>query len=805
MVLVLPFNVLLLLGPLSSLILMASYGKLLVLAQIALITLINAFVLKLLHFYPRDKIVSIFYKLRELGNKEAKQMFFNCVFTSWISPCAVWANNSLKRTKFLLHSVLITISVHILCTAALYFYLKTYGLAYSNHPPIFHCFPDPFNVTTYDQGVNLSNTLIQICEITDACLPRIRLCSDNELPLDKLELIILPSIFILQLLSIVAGGTLQWLGRYHRMLSISKKLRMVSPRLIQFLLIDLLLNPNHDASAREYILKMFRKSDEYYDTAKKSLEAFKRLPETDQNYPLFKFLVTMFTEDYEGKYSSVWNGKPPMHVAVLKEHYSRWYLLGMIGGKLDALNGQKQSSKNLIAEKITSKTLQLDQLHFLTRWWIKRSLQKFGQNALHNATKSKNVRLMQMLLENGHDSCKVHYGTAPIDMAIQYRHQESIKLLLDYEAKVDFWKLVETDEEGFQIVIEHTGAEYSDQNGRTPTHFAARSEKTTCLKMLIEKNANINLEDTTGMTPLHMAAKFCRYDCIKLLLEHQAKINARDIRSMTPLHFAAKAGSFDCTKMLIENGADTLLEDHKGWKPLHFAVQAGSLDCLKMLVQNCADVLTKDHDGLTPLNFAVDGGPKECIKVLAETEDVNGRTLLNRLAETDQTDLISSLIIKADVDLNVKNRNGMTPLHCAARAGHYECMKLLLNHDADVELQDEEGRTPLHYVVQANDSECLILLLHHIGPDPNSVDRQGMTPLHYAAKNGFTDCLELLVENGGDTLRRDDAGCTPLDYAAQQGNSRCSKILRKSIQMSSRSLPPSVIKAGTAASIDGTI
>ena len=35
------------------------------------VRLMNAFVLKLLHFYPREKIVSIFYKLRELGNKEA--------------------------------------------------------------------------------------------------------------------------------------------------------------------------------------------------------------------------------------------------------------------------------------------------------------------------------------------------------------------------------------------------------------------------------------------------------------------------------------------------------------------------------------------------------------------------------------------------------------------------------------------------------------------------------------------------------------------------------------------------------------
>ena len=89
------------------------------------VRLMNAFVLKLLHFYPREKIVSIFYKLRELGNKEAKQMFFNCVFTSWISPCAVWANNSLKRTKFLLHSVLITISVLQGETLDIWFQIKS--------------------------------------------------------------------------------------------------------------------------------------------------------------------------------------------------------------------------------------------------------------------------------------------------------------------------------------------------------------------------------------------------------------------------------------------------------------------------------------------------------------------------------------------------------------------------------------------------------------------------------------------------------------------------------------------------------
>lgn len=725
MFLTLPFNILLLFGPLSSLIMTACYGRIIVFAQIVVIILMNFIIMKLIHFYPQEKIVSAFYQLRELGNKEANQTFLNAIFTSWISPCTVWANNSLKRTKFLLHSVIITVSINTCYTAALYVCVRVIGLTHLEQPPIFHCFAGPvsINESAYELVVNSSGPWIQTCEKTDACLPRIRLCSVAETSLEKMENIILPFVISCQLLSILAGGVLQWLGSYHRMFNIAMKLGIVSPRLLYFFFNDLLSNPNHDEGPFECILNLLNKSNEYREAVEASLETLKKLPSQAQKIQFFKNLSQSPAEIFPNP--SVWNGRPPMHVAVLKAQYFKWTLLGMIGGRPDALNGLTQSSTNFIAEKISNATLQLDQLHYLTRWWIKRVFERFGQNALHSATKKADVRLMQILLENGYDSSTTHAGETPIELAIRNKHHESIRVLLEFRASLDFLKLIETDVEGFKIAIEYSGPEYNDLLGRTPSHYAAQSDKAACLKILIEKNADVSKEDKIGMTPLHMAAKFGGYDCMKLLLQNNADINARDKKGRTPLHLAAHAGSISCLKLLIEKGA--------------------------MLLE-------KDNRNFTPLNYAFIKNSKECLKMLVTTPNYNGQTLLHQLVEANQTESIDLLIwLLQGVDLNVKDRDGKTPLHCAATSGQYSCMKLLIDHSADVDAMDEEGKKPLHYAIQADNSECTKLLLQH-SCQVNTDDNQGMTPLHYAAKNGFSDCFELLEKNSVDTLREDHKG-----------------------------------------------
>jgi len=75
-VLALPFNILLLLGPVFSLVLSASYFRQLVLVQIAANIALNFFILKSLHFqelHLLDIIRKFYNDMKEYGSKESNQ------------------------------------------------------------------------------------------------------------------------------------------------------------------------------------------------------------------------------------------------------------------------------------------------------------------------------------------------------------------------------------------------------------------------------------------------------------------------------------------------------------------------------------------------------------------------------------------------------------------------------------------------------------------------------------------------------------------------------------------------------------
>jgi ankyrin repeat protein len=54
------------------------------------------------------------------------------------------------------------------------------------------------------------------------------------------------------------------------------------------------------------------------------------------------------------------------------------------------------------------------------------------------------------------------------------------------------------------------------------------------------------------------------------------------------------------------------------------------------------------------------------------------------------------LLLEHGADPNIKNKDGITPLHWAVfKSGvHVEVVKLLLEHGADPNIQNKKGRTP---------------------------------------------------------------------------------------------------------------
>jgi len=152
-----------------------------------------------------------------------------------------------------------------------------------------------------------------------------------------------------------------------------------------------------------------------------------------------------------------------------------------------------------------------------------------------------------------------------------------------------------------------------------------------------------------------------------------------------------------------------------------------------------------------------------------------------------------------EINPNIRNKDGETPLHIVAGRSHPEAVKLLLDHGADPNAQNKEGKTPLHYAAERCDVDVVKLLLQY-GADPNARDDNGQTPLHrvtdkpidividkpsilYYRKvgpalyfllgklglvNDEGSCAEvigLLVKHGADVNAKDKYGKTPLGCA----------------------------------------
>lgn len=72
-----------------------------------------------------------------------------------------------------------------------------------------------------------------------------------------------------------------------------------------------------------------------------------------------------------------------------------------------------------------------------------------------------------------------------------------------------------------------------------------------------------------------------------------------------------------------------------------------------------------------------------------------GEELNEAVRRGDQGKVVRLLHEKADVNFHDPTY-GWTPLHNAAREGHFEIFKLLLSKGADPSSKDAMGQTPLH-------------------------------------------------------------------------------------------------------------
>jgi ankyrin repeat protein len=428
-----------------------------------------------------------------------------------------------------------------------------------------------------------------------------------------------------------------------------------------------------------------------------------------------------------------------------------------------------------------------------------------GWTPLHLACEYGHEAVVSLLLEKGADmNAKSYGGWTPLHLACKCGHEAVVSVLLERGAdsnvkKSDAWSPLSDD-----------GWTPLSDNGSTPLHMASRNGHESIVSLLLERGADVNVKKSDGWTPLSYACRMGHEAIISLLLERGADVNAKDKGGKTPLHKASWKGHESVISLLLEKGADVNVKDKDGktplhcacgyngresivsWggeTPLHNASWKGHESVISLLLERGADVNVKDNDGKTPLHCACGYNGRESIV------SWGGETPLHNASWKGHESVIS-LLLEKGADVNVKDNDGKTPLHCACGyngcespillvgetplhkaswKGHESVISLLLENGADVNINDKDGKTPLHYACGYNGCESIVSLLLEKGADIEAKDKSGWTPLHEASMKGHESIVSLLLREGAEFNAKINDGATLLYAGKVHWASECGK------------------------------
>jgi ankyrin repeat protein len=157
-------------------------------------------------------------------------------------------------------------------------------------------------------------------------------------------------------------------------------------------------------------------------------------------------------------------------------------------------------------------------------------------------------------------------------------------------------------------------------------------------------------------------------------------------------------------------------------------------------------------------------------------------TAAHLAAREGNTKIMSTLLTAPGINLQIRNREGRTPLHIAAMHNKIGAVKLLLQrHVKLIDMRDNMGRTAFLWAAPRGHVEVLKVLKQH-GQDLNeSTTKNGWTALHLAAESDRVDAVKFLVANGTNKNAKvrdgQRKGLTAKQVAEQKGKNRVLEFL----------------------------
>lgn len=135
-------------------------------------------------------------------------------------------------------------------------------------------------------------------------------------------------------------------------------------------------------------------------------------------------------------------------------------------------------------------------------------------------------------------------------------------------------------------------------------------------------------------------------------------------------------------------------------------------------------------------------------------------------------DIVEQLVLegKSTVNVNEKDKFGVTALMFAASKGEFKICKLLLENKASINALSQSGQSALMRACASMyiNSEELLTLFHQYRAKLDLQNNDGYSALHIAVQNDNIRIAEKLIEFGANiNLQTKEEGDTPLMLCAK--------------------------------------
>lgn len=345
---------------------------------------------------------------------------------------------------------------------------------------------------------------------------------------------------------------------------------------------------------------------------------------------------------------------------------------------------------------------------------------EYYYTALSAAVHHNQTEIADLLLKNGANPNSNNYndefGDCVLNQAIYENNVPMVKLLLDNGASVS-----KASDEIFY-------------NPHEPLELAVSKNLPEMVKLLIEKNADVNFqEEENGNSLLMMAIQNLEKNESKTIMSH-----------------------------LLYGDIDVNLQNNDGETALMHLATKGAQSEVDALLSRDADIMLEDQYGATAITYAQMGHNADIAKQLKNMAFIQS-------AEKGKLPEMKALLADG-VDINAINKYNATALTRASSAGKYDAVAFLLSENAAVNFGGHHGYSALHCAAEAGHSKIAQLLIEY-GADVNAQTKYNETPLMAAAAHGKSRVTNLLLKEGADINEQDDFGQTAMDKATQNEHS----------------------------------